>query len=761
MCFICGQPETVRCSCQVTQPFCDQCGDDINCAEKINAECVFFHFNCVNQGGLPNLGINCNTDLDTILHILDDLVGNSLNIPFEGQESNSIAWVPNGPAGHKPQANVKISADPGNITEIRDDGIFTPETDIPEPVPPVFTTPVTNDCISLNTSIDEETGEITITPSLNILCLINKIRDEHLEEFCALIDDCQCLLNIENLVAVFGAACPPGYILNEISMICELDEVEAATVEETLVEACESQYTQYAMLGSLIYTGGFNANGEGVSGHVLNGLGTDIANGDVVLMTNNGVWRNNTLTENNYGPINRAGVWRCAGSGGSFGFVVPVNVPTNGTYYFGIGADNFFQITVNGVTVVDTTPLTGNDIYWNSGPNSAFYRYWHIYPVALTAGINYIGFVGVDTGGVESVLAAEIYNNTLAELQAAVLEPAFLADPALFPVDQSHYTNLNLIFSTRCARQPGTVFTLGNATCPDNTWDLDTTGGDPLVSPCQGINSDPGDWLCRRTIYSAFAGYTVTLVWDRIPTAINYTVEQKPNGDPDVNYVAAAGSPVVNPGSGTTVNLVVSSLPSDQYTFRVRANFENCSSEWVTIVAEEPECVDVSFTLGAELLAATEEESYFMEIPLSGSGPFTLSGITKPSWMSIQIVGSILVISGTPPAASEASNVPVAFTVENCAEGSQAYAGTIDILAAGDFAEMMRFGNDDEVICGEAESVVYFTGPFTPTTTILYSDAAQTTPVVGFNFVGRTNDSIIYNLNSVTGLVGTTTGNAC
>lgn len=127
MCQICGQPDNIRCNCQVSQPYCDQCGNDNVCEEKMDAQCVYFHLNCTNPAGLPNLGIQCNTDLETILEALDDLVGNSLNIPFAGTETKTIRWVSNGPAGHKPYAHVKISQDADNAVEERNDGLYVPE----------------------------------------------------------------------------------------------------------------------------------------------------------------------------------------------------------------------------------------------------------------------------------------------------------------------------------------------------------------------------------------------------------------------------------------------------------------------------------------------------------------------------------------------------------------------------------------------------------------------------------------------------------
>lgn len=752
MCKICGQPDFIRCNCTVTQPFCDQCGGENDCDEIIDARCVYFHFNCDDNGGLPNLGIPCNTDLETILEALDDLVGNHFNIPFEGQETNTIRWAANGPAGHKPYAHVKISEDDGNIIEEREDGIYATA------VPVVEFEEVTNDCITITVTQDEA-GVFHITPTLDIECLLNKIRDEFSELFCEVIGDCDCGLPIENLTATFAAACPTGYQLDEEGENCIFEETTEPTLSETTTTACPTEYYQYSQYGAIVYTGGFDAAGRGVSGDVLNGILTDVANTDVVLITTAEVWRddiNDSMTNDpNYGPANRNALWDCSDPEfvGTLGFIVPIEVPTTKIYYVAIAADNEFSLDVDGVNVITTT---GSTLYWNDG--GAKFRYWHIYPINLTAGTHYIGISGTNVGG-PAFFAAEIYDNTLVELQAAALDPAFTADRAGFPLTQSVYSNLNVIFTTRCARGGGS-FTIGNATCPDNTWSLDSTGGDPLVPPCQGINSDPAEWVCRRTTTAAFTGYTATLVWDRIPSAVSYEVQQKLTGDPDINYVASVGSPVANPGVGTTVSLVISGLASDNMTFRVRAIFENCESEWFSVAADPAPCTPVSFTLDAELVEATEDVPYFNEITLSGTGPFALSGVTKPSWMTIQIIGNTLIISGTHNAT--ATDEVVEFTVSNC-DGAeqQTFAGTIDTIVANGFAG--RISNNLLTHCSEGTTILYKDNNpavLAPGDTI-YTDAAMTTELTGFDYVSIVSQGNIFNVNDTTGVVGSDTGDAC
>jgi hypothetical protein len=124
MCNICGQPDYIRCNCVSQQPYCDQCDNDSKCVEKVDAQCVIYHFNSQEPSGLVNLGIPNNTDLETILEAIDDLVANGFNVPFSPTNTDTINWSPGGIANHSPSANVVVSSDPGNEISIRTNGLF-------------------------------------------------------------------------------------------------------------------------------------------------------------------------------------------------------------------------------------------------------------------------------------------------------------------------------------------------------------------------------------------------------------------------------------------------------------------------------------------------------------------------------------------------------------------------------------------------------------------------------------------------------------
>lgn len=579
-----------------TQPFCQDCGDGNQCVEKVDSNCVVYHLDHPEKPSkLDNLGLPNGASAEQIFEAIDDKIGNSFNVPLTVQDSDTIDLTASGSVNHNLKADVKISATAGNIIEAKTDGIYATAQD--DGKVKVNATDVKDylenqiiggtDSIVSN-SVIVESGQLKIQPSIDMVqlmaqlcanenfisCLLDRIEitTSLFDKLCAITSKCSCNIPVTNFTKAYAPACPTGYTL--VNGVCTKVETTTPTIASTTVTACVSTDGEFGRYGAIVYTGGFTATGTGVG----TTLSSDITAGNVVALPVNGTWANPSMTTTD-GPVNRAGVWACGGigtTGSTLGFSVPINITSTKQYYIAIAADDDFVLSVDGNNIADTTGI-GNT-YWN-GDGGAMFRYWHVYPVILTAGIHYIGVSAADTGGVTSVVAAEIYDATLAELQAATLNPSYVADPSGFPLGQNHYANINLIFSTRCARQAGTTFSIGNATCPDSTWVLDVSGGNPLTPTCQGINSDTSLWSCTRTLTAAFPGYSVTLVWDKKSDALQYEVETKPASSPDSSYTGVAGSPFTQP-VGAVGTTVVNAVTDPNQIFRIRAVSNSCSTPW-------------------------------------------------------------------------------------------------------------------------------------------------------------------------------------
>jgi hypothetical protein len=126
-----------------------------------------------------------------------------------------------------------------------------------------------------------------------------------------------------------------------------------------------------------------------------------------------------------------------------------------------MAGDNQFRLDVNGVTKVDKT--TGSENF----------NLYHLIPIVLGPGTNYLVFRAIGDGTTSDMFAAAIYDNTSAQLSAATSD-----------------TQLNIIFDT--ADLVGETLQIG--TCPSG-WFLDTSGGAGaykckrfVTAPCSPIN---------------------------------------------------------------------------------------------------------------------------------------------------------------------------------------------------------------------------------------------------------------------------------
>lgn len=686
MCHICGQPACFNPdNCISAQPFCDQCAEDSRCFQKVDSQCVIYHFNTDTPTKLINLGFPNGANLEAILEKIDSLIGTQFNIPFTPEDTITIHWNPGGTAGHSPSADVKLSDQSGNTLVALDDGLFAPGFNLDykvkvdaSDIPDYLQNQIVGgtDGIISNTVVNNN-GILEIIPQISILCLLNAIRKDFQKEFCDLVDSCKCLLPIENLTAILAPACPNGYVFDGTNCVQDLS-IPATSGNTTFSLQAETNAV-WSKAGALIFNTGFNLNGSG-PGATYTG---DIVANTITQTYTPDVWLNGTSTPfgggntTSLGPMNRCGIWTNPYNADTT-FIIPINVPSTKTYYIGLGADNTASIAITAPNGNKTTLLTQNTAtagayYLGSGTWN--FDFWNIYPVTLSAGLNFLEVAGHDSGAAFG-FGVEIYDNTVAELVAAQLDPTYISNPVTFPFGQNHYSNLNLIFSSRCARQAGTI-SANSATCPDNTYTLDPTTGITPVPPCQGINNPVSNWTCRKVITTAFSGYTVSLVWDRIPGALNYTVQQKLSTDPDSAWIDSVTSPVVNPGSGTTVSTVITGLTQSNYDFRVRANFDTCSTDY-SVVTTNQTCQPVQFT-DTPLPAGIVGQPYSVSIPVTGTPVYTITGVTKPSWMTIIAGPNSIDIGGTPDAPG--TNIPVSFTINNCSGDTAVYSHTFDVTA--------------------------------------------------------------------------------
>lgn len=252
-------------------------------------------------------------------------------------------------------------------------------------------------------------------------------------------------------VTASGTCCPDGFTLSLDESFCYQETTIAPTIQQSNICLAPSQLAgQYSGSGTYLYDPGYTIR--------LVGSNT--------LLTLNPLW--DEAPGQVIGPMNRTAVWvdtDCNGTkdaltaGQRLQITYLLPLLTAQTMYVGIGGDNTFKLELNNVVIVDCDTAFPAQL----GPVGNNFNFWHLFPVDLIAGTNYLTFSGVGDGSTNDSFGATIYNNTEAEILTATTEG-----------------DLDIIFTTSDL--------IGNsidiATCPPGYF-LDTTGGS-------------GDYICRQ-----------------------------------------------------------------------------------------------------------------------------------------------------------------------------------------------------------------------------------------------------------------------
>ena len=172
-------------------------------------------------------------------------------------------------------------------------------------------------------------------------------------------------------------------------------------------------------------------------GYTINGIGGNLEwNAAYVGGSYIGTFWTNPVTANKTGRLNYSGLWS-AKSLTYFGdFAIQFNITvTAGTYYFGIGCDNYGSVYINDNLAVSLGIPDGN------GTN---FRYWHIYPINLTTGTHNIKYVVTNAGIPDPLnpgaMGIEVYNNTQTQISASITAE---------PLGSSIPGGLNVIYSSK------------------------------------------------------------------------------------------------------------------------------------------------------------------------------------------------------------------------------------------------------------------------------------------------------------------------
>lgn len=274
-------------------------------------------------------------------------------------------------------------------------------------------------------------------------------------------NDCGAIESVD-FAWVTPCVCPATYSVAAAGTYCQKIETIGATITNSGYCLAASVNGAYSGYESRVYTiGVVNADlilPPGSVGEHIVGIATATPQ-----------W-SNPLANTTAGPLNREGIWidsDCNGSTNSLAGGVQTtisfmfnNLDVARVIYIGIGADNQFQLIVNGALIVDS----------GTGTDTPF-KIWHIIPVTILPGINYFNAIGTGDGSVNDSIGMVGYNNTAGQILTANSDGA-----------------LNILFKTSNLRN--TTFDV--ATCPSG-YSLDSSGGS-------------GSYQCKRTLTSICNG---------------------------------------------------------------------------------------------------------------------------------------------------------------------------------------------------------------------------------------------------------------
>lgn len=190
--------------------------------------------------------------------------------------------------------------------------------------------------------------------------------------------------------------------------------------------------------------------------------------------------------------------------------------------------------------------------------------------------------------------------------------------------------------------------------------------------------------------------------------------------------------------------VVISGTPdADGTGLTVAFTIENCSGDSAAFsdtIDISSTCVGVAIVGTPDLPDGTVGGAYSYSFGLTGTAPFSLDNITKPSWMTIAVDGNNVVFSGTP--STEETGLAVSFDILNPC-GATDFADTFDV-GASTFL-LVRLSNNDDVICGESIVAVYIDTPDLGIGTMVYFDEGHTM-LINSDFIVKAGGGTIWSV---------------
>jgi hypothetical protein len=233
-----------------------------------------------------------------------------------------------------------------------------------------------------------------IDPANAIECDVYKFWKETDCECTGSTNDCLIsgTTTINNKFKLTGdcAYCPSGYELEVDGVTCTKKKYrDALSGDEVIVTTATTSFTSFE--GGIFYddiTNRVKPITLSSGNQVIDGNGSIVNTTNIV---------SNTLWDNRLVDV---GVWGDVTANEWFGFAHCITLDTATTFTIGIAADDRVRVKINGDTII------------SMNQNSTYnYRYWHMYPIELSAGDNIIEIEAINaTLSGDTIFGAEIYS---------------------------------------------------------------------------------------------------------------------------------------------------------------------------------------------------------------------------------------------------------------------------------------------------------------------------------------------------------------
>jgi len=281
-------------------------------------------------------------------------------------------------------------------------------------------------------------------------------------------------------------SCPVGFTATPANDACQKITTSAATNNGSGSPIISGNTaTAYGLYGTYFYPS-IQGNGalpvyySGGSLFLNNQSGGTI---NAININNTATFWGNPLSNTSDGRLNKIGL--SASSTEYVGFSKCIDITEAGTYYVGIGADNYCRVKINSKLFV----------FFSGGGATENFRIWSVFPFYFNSGVNIIEMDGLNVPATNTSFGAEIYKPIDYATLTGATSTASTQANVIFTTDE--YVGQNWQIGTTVGYSCSSGYTPNFCNATPTCSKIETTG--ITSSPCTGICSADCTTICADT----------------------------------------------------------------------------------------------------------------------------------------------------------------------------------------------------------------------------------------------------------------------